>query len=287
MFAAVSILWGLPYLFIKIAVDDGIGPIFLAWARVVLGGGILCALAWRAGVLGGLRERWRWLVAYAVIEITLPFPLIGFGEQRVPSSLAAIVIASAPLLMALLALRFDPDERVSGSRLVGLLVGLAGVVVLLGIDVAGSASALLGTGAILLAALGYAIGPMMLKHRLEGLDARAVMGVPLLLAAALLTPAAAFDIPDTWPTTEALVSIAVLGLLCTAAAFWLMTELVREVGPGRALVITYVNPVVAVILGVIVLGERPGPGAVAGLALILAGSWLSTRSPEPPGGPAT
>src|SRR4051794_33733796 len=162
-FAAVSTLWGIPYLFIKIAVDDGVPPAFLAFVRVALGAAVLIALAWRAGVLAPLRGRWRWLAVYALFEIAAPFPLIAAGERHVASSLAAIIIAAVPLFVALLALRFDPAERATGSRLVGLITGLAGVVALVGIDVAGRGDELVGAGAILLAAVGYAAGPMVFK----------------------------------------------------------------------------------------------------------------------------
>ena len=164
--------------------------------RVVLGAGVLLALAWRLGLLASLRGRWRWLAVFAVVEITIPFPLIAAGEQHVASSLAAILIAAAPLFVALLALRFDASERVTGSRLVGLLVGLAGVVALVGIDVAGRGDELLGAAAILVAALCYAIGPMVLKRHLADLDPRASMGAALAVAALVLTPAAALDPPD-------------------------------------------------------------------------------------------
>jgi drug/metabolite transporter (DMT)-like permease len=282
-FAAVSTLWGMPYLFIKVAVDDGVPPAFLAFVRIALGAAVLLLLAWRAGTLASLRGRGRWLLVYAVLEITIPFPLIAAGEKHVASSLAAIIIAAVPLFVAILALRFDHAERATGSRLVGLFVGLAGVVALVGIDVAGSADELLGAGAILLAAVGYAAGPMVFKRTLADLDPRAVMGASLLIAAVALAPFAAIDPPPTNPSGSAILSLVVLGLFCTAAAFVFFGALVADVGPGRALVITYVSPVVAVALGVTVLGERPGPGAVAGLLLILAGSWLSTDGRVPPG----
>jgi drug/metabolite transporter (DMT)-like permease len=282
-FAAVSTLWGIPYLFIKVAVDGGVPPAFLAWVRVVLGAAVLLALAWRAGLLGTVRNRWRWLCVYAAFEIAIPFPLIAAGEQHVASSLAAILIATVPINIALLALRFDSAERATGSRLVGLVIGLIGVVALVGIDIAGQPDELLGAAAILLAAVGYAAGPMVLKRKLGDLDPRAAMGVSLALAALMLTPAAAIAPPATTPSASAIVSLVVLGLFCTAAAFVFFGFLVTDVGPGRALVITYVSPVVAVALGVTVLGERPGTGAVAGLLLILAGSWLSTDGRVPPG----
>jgi drug/metabolite transporter (DMT)-like permease len=255
----------------------------LAIAAVVLGAAVLLALAWRAGALGSLRGRWRWLAAFGVVEISLPFPLIAAGEQHVASSLAAIIVASAPLFVAVLAIRFDAEERATGTRLAGLLLGLAGVVALVGIDVAGRTDELLGALAILLAAFCYAVGPMMLKRHLADLDPRASMGAALAVAALVLTPAVLVNPPDEVPPGSALISLAVLGFFCTAAAFVFYGALVAEAGPGRALVITYIAPVVAVALGVAVLGEQPGAGAIAGLLLILAGSWLSTDGRLPPG----
>jgi len=283
-FAAVSTLWGIPYLFIKVAVDDGVSPGFLAWVRVVLGGAVLLGLAWAAGVLAPLRGRWGWLAIFAVIEIVIPFPLIAAGEQHVDSSLAAIIVAAAPLFVALIALvGFDDSERVSGSRLGGLLLGLVGVIALVGIDATGSTDELLGAAAILLSAFCYAVGPMILKRKLADLDPRASMGAALAIAALVLTPAAILAPPRGTPSAEALVSLVVLGIFCTAAAFAFYGALVAEAGAGRALVITYIAPVVAVALGVAVLGERPGAGAAGGLLLILAGSWLATGGRMPPG----
>jgi drug/metabolite transporter (DMT)-like permease len=282
-FAAMSVIWGLPYLFIKVAVDEGVSPAFLSFARCVMAATVLLGLAWRAGVIGTLRGSWRWVAVYALVEVALPFPLIAAGEQRVSSSLAAILIACVPLLVALLAIRFDRAERATGMRLVGLLVGLGGVVALVGIDVAGKTDELIGTGLIVLAAAGYAVGPMVLNRKMPTLDARAMMGGSLAIAALLLAIPAAYTLPSEMPPANALASIVVLGLICTALAFVVFSVLIREVGPGRALVFTYVNPVVAVALGVAILGERPGAGAVAGLLLILAGSWLSTDGRLPPG----
>jgi drug/metabolite transporter (DMT)-like permease len=281
-FAATSLIWGIPYLFIRIAVRGGVTPFVLAWGRVTLAAVVLLALAWRAGTLSTLRGRWRWMAAYAVAEVTIPFPLIAAGEEHVASSLAAIIIAAVPLIGALLALRFDHSERPTPLRALGLVIGFGGVIALVGIDVAGRAGELLGTGAILLAAVGYSIGPMIIKHRLAGLDPRAMIGASLAVASVLLAPAAALDLPRAVPSAGAILSVVVLGFVCTALAFVIFTVLIHEAGTSRATVITYVNPVVAVALGVALLGEQPGAGAVAGLLLILAGSWLSTGGRLPP-----
>ncbi len=188
-----------------------------------------------------------------------------------------------PLIGAVLAFRFDHSEKPTPIRAVGLIVGFGGVVALVGLDVGGRTQELLGTGEVLLGAVGYAIGPMLIKHRLGGLDARALSGASLAMAAVLLIPFVALDPPHGVPSGGAITAAVVLGLLCTAAGFVIYTVLIREVGTSRATVITYINPVVAVALGVTLLGERPGAGAVAGLLLILAGSWLSTDGRLPPG----
>jgi drug/metabolite transporter (DMT)-like permease len=279
----MATLWGMPFLFIKLAVDDGVPPVFLAWARIVLAAVVLLALAWRAGTLRTVRRAWRWVVVFAVVEIAVPFSLIAYGEQHVDSSLAAIIIAAAPLLVAVLAFLVVPSERVSASRSAGLLLGFTGVVVLMGLDLTGSADELIGALAILVAAAGYAAGVMIMRLHFAGIDARAAMGTSLGLAGLLLTPFAVLDPPESSPTATAWVSIVVLGLLCTALAFLVYSFLVADVGPGRAIVITYVAPVVALALGVAVLDESPGPGALAGLLLILAGSWISTDGRMPPG----
>ena len=286
LFAAMSIVWGIPYLLIKVALDDGVPPLFVAWSRVAVAAVLLMILAWRAGLLSSLRGRGWAILAYAVPEIVFPFPLIAAGERHVASSLAAIIIASVPLIIALLAVRFDEAERVTGSRLAGLFIGMAGVVALVGIDVAGKPDELLGAVAILVAAVGYAIGPLVLRRRLTDLDPRATMGASLVVAGLILTPFAAIDPPTAVPSLSASLALAGLGVVCTAAAFVIFGHLIAEVGPSRSLVITYVNPVIALALGVAILGERPGIGTLAGLVLILLGSWLSTRGGRPaPGHP--
>jgi drug/metabolite transporter (DMT)-like permease len=278
----MSLIWGVPYLFIKIALDGGAPFATVAWARVTLAAVVLLALAAHARLLGSLRGRLRWVAAYGVLEIAIPFPLIAFGERRLPSSLAAILIASVPLMIAALSLRFDHGERPSRKQLVGLLIGFAGVVTLVGVDVSQRPGELPGVLAILGAAAGYATGPLILKRHLVSLDPRATMGASLAVAAVVLAPLAALTAPARLPSAGALGSIAVLGLLCTALAFVIFNVLIAEAGPARASVITYINPVVAVALGVALLGEQPGTGTVAGLLLILAGSWLSTDGRLPP-----
>jgi len=280
-FGAVSVLWGIPYFFIKVAVDDGVPPAFLAWIRVTIAAALLGVLCWRLGLLSQLRGNWRPLSFYAVVEIAIPFPLIAFGEEHVSSSLAAILIATVPLIVALLAIRFDRSERATGRRLLGLLIGFGGVVALVGLDIAGDADEVLGAAAILVAAVGYAIGPMVLKLGLGDIDIRVIMFGALSIAALALAPFAAVELPPASLPTEAIVSIVVLAVLCTALAFVLFGVLNAEVGPSRSSVITYVAPVVALALGIAALDERPGTATLIGFALILVGSYFATSAAQP------
>jgi drug/metabolite transporter (DMT)-like permease len=282
-FGAMSVIWGVPYLLIKVAVDGGVPPVDVAWTRVMLAALVLVALAARAGALGALRGHMRWVIAYGIAEIAIPFPLIAFAEQRIPSSMAAILIACVPLLLALVSLRYGGVERPGAVRMAGLLLGFAGVVALVGIDVSQRPGELPGALAMLGAAVGYTAGPLILKRHLVALDARATMGVSLAVAALALAPLAALTAPAAVPGGGAIAAVVVLGLVCTALAFVIFTTLIAEAGPARAAVITYINPVIAVALGVTLLGEQPGTGTVAGLLLILAGSWLSTDGRLPPG----
>jgi drug/metabolite transporter (DMT)-like permease len=258
LFAAVSVVWGIPYFLIKVAVEAGVPPGFVAWSRVALRG------------LGG---RWRAVAAYAACEVALPFLLIAAGEQRVASSLAAILIASMPLMVALL----SPEDRPTGLRLVGLVVGFGGVVALLGLDVAGRAGELLGAVLILVATLCYATATIIVNRGLADLDPLGPIAASLALATLGLVPAVALAPPGGVPSAEALGALAVLGFVCTALGLVLFFRLIVAAGPSRASVITYVNPLVAVVLGVVVLDERVGAMSLVGLLAILGGSWLSTR----------
>ena len=276
LFGCVSVVWGVPYFFIKVAVDEGVPPAFVAWLRVALGAAVLLPLAWRRGALRGLGGRWAAIAAYTLCEVAVPFLLIALGERHVSSSLTAILIASMPLMVALLSVWFSPDDRPTGRRLAGLLIGFGGVVALLGVDVAGRPGELLGALLILVATLGYATAPMIVNRRLADLDPLGPIAASLALAVVLLAPAVALSPPDGWPSPAAAGSLAVLGVVCTALGLVLFFRLIVEAGPSRAAVITYVNPLVAVVLGVLVLDEWLGVMSLAGLLAILGGSWLAT-----------
>jgi drug/metabolite transporter (DMT)-like permease len=283
LFISVSLIWGVPYLFIKLALEDGASPMLVAWGRVTIGAALLLPIAWKLGYLDGLREKRRALIAFSIAECGLPWWLIPIGEQHVSSSLAAILIASLPIATAVVAIRIDHTERVTGIRLAGLFLGFGGVVLLLGVDVGGQVDELLGALAILGATACYAGGLFIVKHNFSDVNPIGATAVALGIASVMLAPAGIASLSEWDPGGAAVGSIAVLGAVCSALALILFFGLISEVGASKASVITYVNPAVAVTLGIVLLGESITAAVVAGMLLILAGSWIATGGGLPPG----
>ena len=282
LFTAMSVFWGIPYLFIKFAVRE-LDPAVVVFARVGIATAVLLPVAAQRGVLRQLRGGMLAIAVLACVQIVGPFLLISYGEQHIASSLTSLLIAADPLLVALFALRFDPSERVSGLRLVGLLIGMGGVVVLLGLDVGGDRQRLLGAALVLLAAAGYAASALLMKRpAIATLPSLGVVTVECVTATIVVLPLAVTRLPSKIPSLEVMVSLLVLGLICTALAYLAFFALVAEVGASRGTVITYVNPAVSVLLGVTLLGESLNAAIVMGFLLIIVGSWLSTGGILPP-----
>ena len=269
LFAAMCVIWGLPYLMIRVAVGE-LHPVTLVFFRTALAGLLLLPAAAARGELRPLLRRWAPLLAYTVAEVGVPWLLLASAEERVSSSLSALVIAAVPLVAALL-LR----ERLGARRLVGLAVGFAGVAALVGLDGSGAGPRQLLELAVVV--VGYATGPIILARRLADLPALGVVTASLLATAVAYAPAAAFDLPSSLPGVSVLASVVGLAVVCTAVAFVLFFALIAEIGPVRATVITYINPAVATVLGVALLGEPLTGGMVIGFVLVIAGSLLATR----------
>jgi drug/metabolite transporter (DMT)-like permease len=273
-------IWGASYLFIKIGLRD-MSPSVVSFLRVALGALALLPLALSQGALRGLGARFWTLLLVGAIQVAVPFVLIAQGEEEITSALAGILIASAPLFTALLAVWVDHDERSSGLRLVGVLVGVAGVGFLLGVDLGGSGAALLGGLMVVLAALGYAIGGFLAKHRLSEISSVGVSTAVMIFSSLLLLPAAIATAPSEAPGLGPLAAVAVLGVLGTGVAFVIFYGLIASVGPARAFLVTYIAPGFAVVYGAVFLSEEVTPVTIIGLVLILAGSWLAAEGRLP------
>jgi drug/metabolite transporter (DMT)-like permease len=275
LFLALGLIWGIPYLLIRIAVAD-MPPVFVAFARTLIGALLLLPVAASRGALLPVLRRWKPLLVFTLVEISLSWWLLGYAETRINSSTAGLLIATVPVLTAGL-LALTGREPLDVRRGLGLAIGLAGVVALVGLDI--DISNGLAVSAALATALGYAIGPIVVSRHLSDLPPLGVIAASLALATLLYVP----FVGPAWPahfTVDASLSVLVLGVVCTAIAFVLFFALIAEAGPARATVITYVNPLVALMLGVVLLDEPLTTGMAVGFALVLLGSFFSTRHPK-------
>lgn len=282
LFLALGLIWGIPYLLIRVAVVD-YHPVIVAFGRAAIGALVLLPFALRGkGIMAGFRKP-GWLILYTLVEISGPWFLIGFAETRVTSSLAGLIIALTPIIAAILGVVLS-RERLGAARLAGLGLGLAGVAALLGFEE--QPVQLVPALALGVSALGYAIGPIIVVRKLADTDAGAVVVASLILASLFYLP----FVPAHWPariTLDASLAVIALAVFCTALAFQMLFALIAEVGAARATVIAYLNPAVAVLLGVAILGEPFSLALLVGFALIVAGSYFATaRRPERPGGVA-
>ncbi|MBM0126006.1 DMT family transporter [Pimelobacter simplex] len=267
LFLAMCLIWGLPYLFIRIAVDH-VSPAGLVFLRTALAALVLLPLALVRREVAPVLARWRPLVLFAVIEIMIPWVLLGHAEQRISSSLAGLLVAAVPLFGALAFLVTSHADRFTASQTGGLALGFAGVACLVGLDI--GHIDMLAVAEMLGVAVCYATGPIILARSFHDVSGLGVMACALTLTAVVYTPFGIVDPPTTLPA-EAWLSIAVLALVCTALAFVIFLDLIKVAGPTRSTIITYVNPAVAILLGVLLLDERLTIGMLVGFPLILVG----------------
>ena|SRR5438128_5501403 len=274
LFAAMCVIWGIPYLLIRVAVRD-LSPAMLVFARTGIGALLLLPIAAARGEIRPVLRRWFPLLVFAAVEIAVPWILLSSAETRLSSSLTGLLIAAVPLVGAFITRTTGARERLGATNAVGLAIGLVGVGAIVGLDLGGASGfPLLEIAGV---AVGYAVGPIVLSRHLVGLPGLGVIALSLAVSAVVYAPIALLQVPAEAPSAKVLASVVTLAVVCTAVAFVLFFALIGEVGPVRATVITYVNPAVAAILGVGLLGERFTTGMGVGFALVLLGSVLATR----------
>jgi len=274
----MSVIWGIPYLLIKIAVDGVSAPV-LVFARTAIGAVVLIPLALSRAAWAPVLRSWKPVLVFAFFEIVAAWLMLSDAERHISSSLTGLLIAASPIVAAVLDRLTGGERRLGGKRIAGLGVGLAGVAVLAGPEITGGSA--WPVVEVLLVATCYAIAPLVAARHLADVPALPMTAACLGVAAVVYAGPAAATWPTEMPSTRVLLALATLAVVCTALAFIVFFALIREVGPTRALVFTYVNPAVALAAGVIVLDEPLTPWNLAGLALILGGSVLATRRSDP------
>jgi len=276
LFAAMCVIWGIPYLFIRIAVSE-ISPATLVAIRTGVAAIILLPIAFTRGGFRGIGKAWPWIVVFAAVEVGGPWYALSSAEQQISSALAGLLISAVPLVTLIIGIAFRNRQAIGPANLAGLLVGIAGVALIVGLDLRASNIGALVEMAVVV--VGYSLGPTIFARYLTAVPSFTVNGLALALCCIGYAPVAALQWPHAVPSASVFGAVAVLAVVCTALAFLLYFELVKEIGPVRASVITYINPAVAAMLGVAVLHESLTLGMMAGFAQVLAGSGLATRRP--------
>jgi len=275
LFAAMAVLWGIPYLFIKEAVDS-YSPAAVVAGRTLLGGLLLLPFALRQRALRPALRKIGWVLAFGAIEMAGPFLLLGHAEQTLPSGLTGLLVATVPLFAAIIAFTGGDRSVLKPARAIGLAIGFAGVAVIVagpGLAMPGGAG-LIAVGELLLVAICYATAPFIVAHRLDDVPSLGTVTLSLFAVGLFYLPIALLTQHEV-PTARSTVSLVALAVLCTAIAFVVFFALIARVGPVRAPLFTYVNPIVAIILGSIILGEEITPGLLIGFPLVIAGCWLA------------
>ncbi|MEQ6897624.1 DMT family transporter [Microbacterium sp. KR10-403] len=288
LFATMAVLWGVPYLFISEAVTS-FSPAAVVSGRTLGGALILLPIALHRKALGPALRRWPWVLAFGAIEMGGPFFLLSDAERTIPSGLTGLLVSTVPLWATVIGFTIGTHRSVSPLRIVGLLVGFGGVAVIVagqGLAVTDAASTFVAVGEVLLTALLYAIAPFIVAAKLSDIPSIGPITLALIAVGLFYLPFAAFTTHEA-PTMRSTISLAALALLCTAVAFVAFFALIAEVGPVTAPLFTYVNPVVAIALGIVILGEQLSPWLLIGFPLVLAGCWLAAtggrmRAPATP-----
>ena len=275
-FALLGFLWGIPYLFLKVAVEE-MSPSAIVFLRVLIGGIVLLPIALKRKTFFISRKHWPLLLLYTVTELIGPWYLITNAEQKITSGLTGLLVATVPIWAAILASIFGDHTVWHKSRLFGLIIGFIGVVAVVGIESLSGRQDIISIGMVLLAAMGYAYAINMVNRKIPEVPGLALNTWAMIITSFVYLPFAIISWPKAIPSVQTIGSVLGLGILCTAVAFILFFKVVAEVGPPRASLVTYLNTAVAVVLGVILLGEPLTLGIALGLPLVLVGSYFASR----------
>ncbi len=274
----LGLIWGTPYLFIRVAVLE-LSPPVVVFSRLLLGALVLLPLALRQGQGGVLRTHWKGILTFALIEMVIPFGALGFAEQKLSSSLTGLLVAAVPIVNAVITYQIGLDRNWNTKRISGLLIGLFGVALLVGFEI--RAENWWSVAIVAFAVIGYALGPVIISQMLSDVPSSGTIAWSQFFAMLFYLPIVTYQVSNgSWKvvdqvSTSAIFSVVSLGLLCTAIAFLVLFKAIDEVGPSRITLITYINPAVAVVLGILILAEPLTAGMILAFPIILIGSILA------------
>lgn len=286
LFALIGFLWGIPYFFTKIAVESDAPIPLIVFARVFIASLILLPIAHYRGVLIPAFKHWKIIAIYGVGEMVIPWFMIASGQKVLPSGTTALLIATVPLFASIFAYFYGDKTVWHGRRLVGLIAGFVGVFFLVGFDGVGVGSStgekVTAVAMLLLASFCYAGSVSMINNRIPEVSGLAINAIALSVASLVYLPSLFFVLPTPMPPLEAIGSVFILGAICTALAFIVFFKVLGVMGPARASLTVYINTLIAVILGALLLDEPVTATMSVGIVLVLVGSFLASRKATPP-----
>lgn len=275
LFIALSTIWGIPYLLIKLALTD-LDPAFIVFARSFPAAILLLIYSAVRGKLGSNLKYYKTAIGFAIVEMVFPWWFINKAEQEISSSLAGLLLATVPIFGVLIARLRGDANAFHKRRIIGMLIGTLGVVVLVGLDSITEGISILAVFIVLLAAFGYALGPVIVNQTLGESDSPTVIGLSLLIVSVIYMPFLPLVAPTEMPSTTSILAVVTLSIVCTVIAFILFFALIDEIGPVRVTLITYLNPAVALVLGVVFLSEPITIGLAIGFPMVIIGSWFAS-----------
>jgi drug/metabolite transporter (DMT)-like permease len=276
LFFFIGFIWGIPYLLIKVAVDE-LSPPVIVFSRVVIGAAILIPMAIARGSLLPALKAWRYVIPYAIGEMIGPWFLITAAEQNMSSGLAGLLVATVPIWSTILASIHGDKTVWHHKRLLGILIGFVGIVLVVGIESFSGRQSIVAIFMIIIAAIGYAWAVTMVNAKIPHIEPLSINGIAMAFTALVYLPIAIATAPAHLPTLKVSAIVLALGLFPTALAFFLFFQLIKDIGTARGSLVTYLNTAFAVVLGVIILKEPFTLGIALGLPLVLIGSYFASR----------
>ena len=278
LFSLVGLLWGVPYLFMKVAIEELSTPM-IVFSRLAIGASLLVPLALREGTLKGAVKYWKYIALYAVLEMVIPWTLITNSQRSLSSGVVALLVATVPIWATLFAHHTGDSTAAHRTRIFGIAIGLVGISLIVGIESVSDFTNFVALAQILIAAASYAFAVNMITRKAPGTSGIAINGIAMTISAVIFAPFAINTWPNEVPSNEVILSTIGLGVICSGLAFWIFFLLLEEIGPARASLVVYPNTAVAVVLGVLILREEITLALAIGLPLVLAGSYLASRKP--------
>jgi len=280
LFSLIGVIWGVPYLFMKVAVDELSIPL-IVFSRLAIGAALLIPLALRENTKSPIKPYLKYILFYAFLEMVVPWTLITSAQRDLSSGVVALLVATVPIWATLFAHHTGDSTAAHRVRIFGIVVGLIGIVLIVGIESFSDFGNTLALLQVLIAAASYAWAVNMVTRKVVGVSGLTINGIAMFASSILFAPFALTNLPDQRPSLNAVLATLGLGILCSGIAFWVFFIVLDEIGPARASLVVYPNTAVAVVLGIILLGEPITLAIAIGLPLVLIGSYFASRKPSP------